>query len=113
MRTAQRLGVGALVAAVSLHAGRAWAPFHQVVIDQVFFGTADCSNAQYVDMRELSAGMRFVNGQRVTTQSADGSPAADFGTFIALGTNTEVSINFLVTAVVNALGMCPAIPGIS
>jgi len=81
MRTAIRLAAVVGVAAILFQAERAWAPFHLVVIDQVFPGTADCPNAQYVMMRMLSAGMRFINGQKVQVQNADGSAAADFGAF--------------------------------
>jgi hypothetical protein len=79
-----------------LHAGRAWAPFHQVVIDQVFFGTADCPNAQYVDMRLLTAGMRFVQTQKVTAQNADGSSAPEFGTFAANVPNGTAGDHFIM-----------------
>jgi hypothetical protein len=81
MRAAARLAVVAGVAAILLTAERAWAPFHLVVVDQVFLGSADCPNAQYVMMRMLAPQQRFVNGQKVTTQNADGSAAADFGSF--------------------------------
>lgn len=79
MRVASRVAVA--IAVVLVHAGRAWAAFHIVVIDQVFFGSADCPNAQYVMMRMLVGGQNSVNTQRVKTQNADGSAAADFGTF--------------------------------
>jgi len=81
MRATHRLAVAAVIAAVTLTAERAWAPFHIVVVDQVFFGTADCPNAQYVMMRQLAPQQRFINGQKVTTQNADGSAGGDFGTF--------------------------------
>jgi hypothetical protein len=81
MHTSTRLAAVALFATVLLHAGRAWAPFHIVAIDQVFFGTAECPNAQYVMLRSLQTGMSFVAGQRIRTQAADGGDAGDFGTF--------------------------------
>ena len=81
MRTATRLAAIALFATVLLHAGRAWAPFHIVAIDQVFFGTPDCPNAQYVMLRILQNGMSFVASQRIRTQAAAGGDAGDFGTF--------------------------------
>jgi hypothetical protein len=81
MRAIPRLAIAASVAACLLHAERAWAPFHVVVVDQVFFGTADCPNAQYVMMRMLASSMQFINGQKVRAQNADGSAAPDFGTF--------------------------------
>jgi hypothetical protein len=81
MRTAMRLAAVVGVAAILFQAERAWAPFHLVVIDQVFPGTADCPNAQYVMMRMLLAGMQFINGQKVPVQNADGSAAGEFGTF--------------------------------
>jgi len=53
----------------------------EVVIDQIFFGTSDCPNAQYVRLRTLSADQTAVQNQSVATENADGSSAADFGTF--------------------------------
>ena len=96
MRTGQRLAVGALVAAVLLHAGRAWAPFHVVNVDQVFFGTADCPNAQYVAMRLLAPGMTSINTQMVTTQNADGTTAPAFGTFTANVPNGATGDHFIM-----------------
>jgi len=81
MRAVLRSAVVAVAAVILLHAERAWAPFHEVVVDEVFFGTADCPNAQYVQMRILISGMRFIANQRVRTENADGSDAGDFGTF--------------------------------
>jgi hypothetical protein len=81
MRALLRCAVPALAALILVHAERAWAPYHVVVVDQVFFGTEDCPNAQYVQMRLLTSGMRFVANQEVTTQNADGSAGPDFGVF--------------------------------
>lgn len=96
MRTTRWLAVIALVAAVVLQAGRAWAPYHVVVVDQVFFGTEDCPNAQYVMMRLTGAGMRFVGGQRVMSQNADGSDADDFGTFATEVSNGALGAHFIM-----------------
>src|SRR5262245_17035402 len=96
MRTTRWLAVIALVGAVLLHAGRAWAPFHIMAVDEVFFGTGDCPNAQYVRLRLLAPGMTFVNGQRVTTQNADGSNADDFGSFDKNASNGANGSNILM-----------------
>jgi hypothetical protein len=77
MHSTRWLSVIALVGVVLLHAGRAWAPFHVMAVDEVFFGTADCPNAQYVGCA-AGPGMTLVNTQHVTTQTADGSAAADW-----------------------------------
>lgn len=70
------------VAAVLLtHANPAWAPFHLVVIEQVFFGSEDCPDAQYVMLRTIAPGQVLVAGQRFTQQNADATPADDFGAF--------------------------------
>jgi hypothetical protein len=81
MRNLQRLAVLSLTAVVLLHAGRAWAPFHLIAIDEVFLGTPECPNAQYVMLRLLSPGMVFVNNQTVRGQNPDGSSGGDFGKF--------------------------------
>jgi hypothetical protein len=96
MHTTRWLAVIALVGVVLLHAGRAWAPFHVMVVDEVFFGTADCPNAQYVRLRLLAPGMTFVNNQHVTTQNADGSAAADFGVFDKNASNGANAANILM-----------------
>jgi len=90
------LAAVAIGAAALLHAGRAWAPFHLVAIDEVFIGTADCPNAQYVVMRLTGAGMVFINGQDVTTQNADGSEASDFGTFTQVLDNGALGAPFIM-----------------
>lgn len=96
MRTATRLASIALCAFVLLHAGRAWAPYHVVVVDQVFFGTADCPNAQYVMMRLTGAGMVFISNQSVSTQNADGNDAGDFGTFTETLENGALGAHFIM-----------------
>jgi hypothetical protein len=104
MRTATRLSSIALVAAVLLHTGKAWAPFHLMAVDQVFFGTADCPEAQYVMLRLLAPSMQFVMNQRMTTQNADGSTAADFGMFTSNVSNGAGDANILMgTAAAAAL----------
>jgi hypothetical protein len=85
-----------LVAAVLLSAGRAFAPFHLAVIDQVFLGSADCPNAQYVVMRTLAAGQNFVQGQTVRAQHGDGSMAAVFATFAMNMPNGASGARFIV-----------------
>jgi hypothetical protein len=96
MQSTRWLSVIALVGVVLLYAGRAWAPFHIMAVDEVFFGTADCPNAQYVRLRLLSAGMMFVNNQHITTQNADGSAAGDFGVFDKNAANGANGANILM-----------------
>lgn len=78
-----------LATTILLHASPARTAFHLVVIDEVFFGTADCPDAQYVELRMIAFGQVFVSGQRVTTQAADGTAAADFGRFMTTLSNGQ------------------------
>lgn len=80
-RTRTLLGWG-LGSAILLHATAVLAAFHLVVIEEVFFGTEDCPDAQYVELRSITFGQNFVANQRMTTQTADGTAAADFGRFM-------------------------------
>jgi hypothetical protein len=73
----------AVAAGLLLHARPSWAPYHEVVIQQVFFGTEDEPNAQYVELRTLFIAQVFVENQRIMTNGADGSDAPDFGAFSA------------------------------
>jgi hypothetical protein len=81
MRRFTRGAAVALAVAAVSWSTPAWAPFHLVVIEEVFFGTDDCPDAQYVRLRTLSAGQVLVANQTVQTQNADGSSAPLFGTF--------------------------------
>ncbi len=54
---------------------------YHLVIQEVFFGTEDCPNAQYVRLRMYSANQGEVTGKAVAAQNADGSSAGDFGVF--------------------------------
>jgi hypothetical protein len=74
----------------------AWAPFHLVVIEEVFFGTAECPNAQYVRLRTLAAGQVLVTNQTVQTQNADGSTAPLFGKFSRNMTNGAAGVAMLI-----------------
>jgi len=74
----------------------AWAPFHVVDIEQVFFGTPDCPNAQYVMLRTKAAFQVFVDTQSMPTQNADGSSAGPFGTFDHNLTNTASGVRMLM-----------------
>lgn len=71
----------AAVAATLLLTTPAWAPYHLVVIEQVFFGTESAPAAHYVMLRTLATGQIFVNGQQLTKQEADGAGAGLFGQF--------------------------------
>jgi hypothetical protein len=74
----------------------AWAPFHQAVIQQVYFGSEDCPDSQFVMIRTLNAFMVFVNGQGVHTQNADGSAGPVFGTFDHNLTRTDAGVAMLI-----------------
>src|SRR5512143_2238226 len=84
------------IAATLAWSAPAWAPFHDSVIDQVYFGSADCPDAQFVMMRTLSAFMVFVKNQSVNTQNADGSAGPDFGTFDHNLTRTDAGVKMLI-----------------
>ena len=78
----RRLTVVSLLVVTGLMVARpAWAPYHLSVIDQLFFGTENAPDAQYAQLRTLASGQIFVNGQNFPTFNADGSDAANFGTF--------------------------------
>ncbi|MDX2170851.1 MAG: hypothetical protein SF182_27535 [Deltaproteobacteria bacterium] len=81
MRRVTRGAAVALALAAISWSTPAWAPFHLVVIEEVFFGTQDCPDAQYVRLRTLSLGQVLVFNQTVDTQTADGSSAPPFGKF--------------------------------
>jgi hypothetical protein len=67
-----------------------------MAVDQVFFGTADCPNAQYVMLRMLAGGQTFVSSQRLSTQNADGSAADLFGTFSSSVSNGANGSNIIM-----------------
>lgn len=94
-RTGTWLGM-VLGMAILLHAEQAWAPFHLVVIEEVFFGTEDCPNAQYVKLRTIAFGQTLVMGQRMRTQLADGTAAADFGRFTKNLTNSASGVAMIM-----------------
>lgn len=81
IRVVSRALVGLLAATLLLHAQPAFAPFHLTVIEQVFFGTENCPNAQFVVLRTQDSGQIFVQNQTIAVQNADGSDAGLFGTF--------------------------------
>ena len=72
------------------------AAFHLVTIEQVFFGSEECPGAQYVMLRTQAANQVFVNGQRVTSQNADGSAAEDSGAFSDRLSNADTGVAMLI-----------------
>lgn len=70
------LAVGILV-----RAEPALAPFHILVIEEVFFGSESCPDAQYVMLRTQAAFQVFVMNQAIRNQDAAGNDAGLFGTF--------------------------------
>lgn len=92
---------GTVVACAAAAAGLvwstpAWAAFHLVMIDQVFFGTADCPNAQYVMMRTQAPGQVILGGRSIVTDNADGSDAGVFGTFTETLSNGDAGVAILM-----------------
>lgn len=79
-----------------LRAGPAFAPFHLLVIEEVFFGTEDCPDAQYVQLRTFEFGQTFVITQRMMTALADGRAAADFGVFTSNPQNPARGVAILM-----------------
>lgn len=80
----QRVLSAGVIAAMLMKAAPVLAPYHVLVIEQMFFGTADAPNAQYVMLRTLAPFQIFVNNQKISAQAADGSAAPEFGAFDAL-----------------------------
>jgi hypothetical protein len=60
------------------------APYHVLVIEEIFFGCDKAPNAQYVMLRTLAGFQVFVNNQEINVQNGDGTAAPNFGTFTAL-----------------------------
>jgi hypothetical protein len=67
--------------AVLVQVRPALAAFHIAVIEEVFFGSEDCPDAQYVMLRTQAAFQVFVANQSIMNQDAEGSSAGLFGTF--------------------------------
>lgn len=101
MRRIATLGLCVFILA---HPAPVWSAFHIVVIEEVFFGTEDCPDAQYVKLRALVAGQTFVTNQRMRTQLADGTNAEDFGRFTKVLNNSQSGVAMLMgTAEAQAL----------
>jgi hypothetical protein len=98
MLRATRLVGSAAAVALLVWSTPAWAPYHLAVIEQVFFGTADCPNAQYVMLRTQAPGQILVGTtmQSFRTQTADGSAAADFGQFSENPSNGDSGVAILM-----------------
>jgi hypothetical protein len=94
MRTTA-IWIGGL-AALLLSATPAWAPFHLLVIDEIFFGTEECPDAQYVVLRTTAFGMTLVRNQEFDTQLADGTVSADFGKFDKNLPNSQSGVSMIV-----------------
>jgi hypothetical protein len=77
----RRRWLAAFALATLVLARPAWAPFHLMVIDQLFFGLAGLPGAHYVQLRTLAIGQVSVQGQSFQLQNADGSSAPSFGAF--------------------------------
>jgi hypothetical protein len=84
MRRLQRALSAAVVAGIVLHAAPVLAPIHVLVIEQIFFGTDEAPNAQYVVLRTLAPFQVFVDNQKISNQDATGAAAGEFGEFEAL-----------------------------
>lgn len=57
------------------------AVFHLMVIQEVYAGHPGRPGAHYVVLRMTFSGQNLVQGQRITTFFADGTPGPDFGVF--------------------------------
>lgn len=55
--------------------------FHLMVIQEAYAGHPGKPGAHYIVLRMTSPGQNFVQGQRITTFFADGTPGPDFGVF--------------------------------
>lgn len=87
----------AVFAAYLLWAGPALAPYHVLVIEEIFFGSEAAPNAQYVMLRTLAIFQVFVDNQKITVQTADGTAAADFGEFDAItNVRTDAGVAILM-----------------
>jgi hypothetical protein len=73
--------VAIAIAATLILTSPAWAPYHLLVIEQIFAGSENAPGAQFVVLRTKASGQIFVNGQQFTQQNADGSEAPLFGAF--------------------------------
>jgi hypothetical protein len=79
-----------------IHAEEVHSAFHLVVIEEVFFGTPECPDAQYVELRMVAPFQVLVAGQRTETQMADGSEAPDFGRFNRNLTNGQAGAHMIL-----------------
>ncbi|MEO8602973.1 MAG: hypothetical protein ABI629_10380 [bacterium] len=91
-----RVAAAALALAAATWATPAWAPYHVANIEQVFFGTPECPNAQYVMLRTLAGFQVFVDTQTMPAQTADGSSAGLFGTFTHTMANTAAGVRIIM-----------------
>lgn len=80
----QRVLSAGVIAAFLVNAAPVLAPYHVLVIEEIFFGSAEAPNAQYVMLRTLAGFQVFVDNQKISVQAADGAAAAEFGEFDAL-----------------------------
>ncbi len=68
----------------------AHAVFHVMLISEIFPGFDDHPDAHYVELQMQFSGQNLVAGTKIVVFQADGTPAADFGTFqnnVANGAN--------------------------
>lgn len=81
---------------VILRSGSTWAAFHFVVIEEVFFGTEECPDAQYVKLRTFDRSQTFVILQRMPTTLADGTAGPDFGAFTSNPIHPESGVAMIM-----------------
>jgi len=79
-RAFARFGLG-LVATLGAVLSPAFASFHLMAVQEVFPGTLDAPQAQYVVLRMTSSGQGIVNGTFIDVQDAAGNVLGRFGTF--------------------------------
>ncbi|HUS61525.1 MAG TPA: hypothetical protein VMY34_04960 [Acidimicrobiales bacterium] len=68
---------------------------HVVLIDEVFTGTAEHPDAQFIEIRLYAAGQGKFQGTSIDMWNANGGSAGVFATFQLNGTNSRVGDRFV------------------
>ncbi len=96
MKLGARILLGLILALGTPLVHEARAAFHLMVIDEVFFGTEQCPDAQYVELRMQAPFQVLVGGQRMETKNADGTSAPDFGRFGSNVSNSNAGAKIIM-----------------
>jgi hypothetical protein len=81
MQVSKRAVCVAATLAVMANARPTSAAFHLMEVEEVYFGSEDCPDAQYVMLRTTAAFQNFVANQPIATFDAGGTAAGNFGVF--------------------------------